>query len=187
MDKLRKADGWTVQRIAHRDGRTFIAEHHYAKGAANTSTLAAGLFDPAGRLVGVALWMPPTAGVVGWARRQHASTAPVMLSRMAILDEVPSNAASFLLARSLRLLRTQGYDLAVTYADPLHGHDGHVYRAAGWTQDGAAAARTTWADPNGVQRCPKVGPRNLTVAEMTALGWTRRKGKAKPRFVRPIR
>jgi hypothetical protein len=185
MDKLRKSDGWTVQRIAHRDGRAFIAKHHYAKGAANTSTLAAGLFDPSGRLVGVALWMPPTAGVVGWARRQHASAAPVMLSRMAILDDVPRNAASFLLARSLRLLRTQGYDLAVTYADPLHGHDGHVYRAAGWTQDGAAAARTTWTH-NGVQRCPKVGPRNLTVAEMEARGWTRQPGKPKPRFIRAI-
>lgn len=187
MDKLRKADGWTVQRIAHRDGRAFITANHYARGAANTSTLAAGLIDPSGRLVGVTLWMPPTAGVVGWARRQHDSAAPVMLSRMAILDEVPANAASFLLGRSLRLLRTQGYDLAVTYADPLHGHDGHVYRAAGWTQDGASAAASSWIDQDGRQRSRKVGPQNLTVAEMTARGWTRRKGKAKPRYVRPIR
>jgi hypothetical protein len=185
-NKLRKADGWRVSRLTHREGREFIEQHHYARGAANTSTLATGLIAPNGHLVGVTLWMPPTAGVVGWARRNHSSVAPVMLSRMAILDDVPRNAASFLLSRAIRMLRPKGYDLAVTYADPLHGHSGHVYLAAGWKPAGMSRAAPTWTDAEGRQRSRKVGSRSLTVAEMVARGWTRQKGKPKPRYIRAI-
>ena len=185
MDKLRKVDGWSVRPIEHRTGAAFIRQYHYAKGCSNTSTLAAGLFDPDGNLVGVALWMPPLAGVVGWARRQYGSKNTVVLSRMAILDSVPRNGASFLLARSLRLLRRKGYDFAVTYADPGQGHDGHVYTAAGWTRDGESVAHPRWVDSDGRQRSAKA-TRNLSVSDCIQQGWARQPGHRKPRYVRRI-
>ena len=45
-------------------------------------------------------------------------------------------AMSSLMAQATREARRRGYDLVVTYSDPYAGHDGMVYRAAGWEFDG---------------------------------------------------
>lgn len=180
---LRKRDGWSVVELEHFTAVGMLKRLHYAKGCANTSSLAAGLRTPCRRVVGVALWMTPVAGVQGWAERLGARQ-PIVLSRMVIEDEVPRNGASFLLARSLRLLQRQGWDFAVTYADPVFGHDGHVYVASGWTRMGFGEPRAIWRDQEGRQRSRKAGPRTLTVAECEAKGWTRTPGEPRPRFIR---
>ncbi len=183
--KLRKADGWRVKDVPHSMAATFIHRHHYAHGCSNTSSLRPGLFPPrSALLVGVTMWMTPPGGVEKWARLKQGAAQPVYLSRMAVRDEVPRNAASFLLARSARLLRADGWDFAVTYADPLHGHDGHVYVAAGWSRCGFGDPSDQWRDPTGRIRSRMAGPKRLTVAECEGRGWTREKGQPRPRFVR---
>lgn len=57
------------------------------------------------------------------------------LNRLWLHDELPSNSESWFVSRTLKLLPPR---IVVSYADPLQGHYGYVYRAlnfryAGWT------------------------------------------------------
>jgi hypothetical protein len=83
-----------------------IAEH-YAAGASNTATALHGLFRRGDifdeQCQGVAWWIPPTKGAA-------LNTYPenwrgvLCLSRLCVLPCVPSNAATFLMAGSRRLI-----------------------------------------------------------------------------------
>lgn len=185
-DRLRKRDGWRCAPVAHAQAKACVERWHYAKGMSNTAVLCMGLHAPDGTLVGVAAWLPPAPGVVRWAKQRHGGDKVISLSRMAIAPGVPKNAASFLLAACVKHLRREGWDVAVTYADTLEGHTGHVYLAAGWTRDGQAAARARWVDPQGRVRSAKA-TKNLTVAQMRAKGWRKVPGAVKPRFVKDLR
>lgn len=57
------------------------------------------------------------------------------LNRLWVADSEPANTESWFVSRSLRALPPR---LIASYADPLHGHVGYIYRAlnfyyAGWT------------------------------------------------------
>lgn len=60
------------------------------------------------------------------------------LSRLYLLDWIPKNAETWLVAKSIRHLRHYFPEVAylVSYADPSVGHRGVVYLAGGWRQDG---------------------------------------------------
>lgn len=53
-------------------------------------------------------------------------------------------AMSSLMAASLCEMRKRGYDVVITYADPLAGHDGAVYRASNWTPLGLSSTEPVW-------------------------------------------
>jgi hypothetical protein len=60
------------------------------------------------------------------------------LARLWISDTLPTNAETWAIARSVRLVRLAPTRPAflVSYADPSVGHAGTIYRAAGWHPDG---------------------------------------------------
>lgn len=188
MDKLRKRDGWQCQPVSHAEGATFIRTWHYAHGCSNTSVLAMGLHRPSRELCGVTLWMPPAPGPARWAAKNYGVEAnrTITLSRMAIMDDVPRNGASFLLAACRRELVARGWQFAVTYADPEVGHDGHVYRASGWTRAGSSYSAPRWIDEEGRLRSRK-STGNLTANEMRARGWRQKRGAPKPRYILDLR
>lgn len=170
--KFRARDGWGVNRVRHGLAADLVRRLHYSRGASNTSVLAAGLLSPEQELVGAALWMPPPPGSAGWLARVTGCSVrrTVTLSRMVVEDEVPRNAASYLLSRSIRMLREDGYEVAVTFADAVEGHTGHVYLASNWVPAGTTLTRKRWVDADGVMRSRK-STRNLTADEMRARGW----------------
>lgn len=194
MDKFRASD-WRVYEGHVDEARQLCERWHYSRGCSKAAVLVACLYSPLLRshsqprhwAQGVAHWLPPAPGPAKWAANttgcEYAKV--VGLSRMAISPEVPKNGASYLLAQSIRMLRDKGYHVAITYADGLEGHDGHVYRASNWIYTGATRSRPRWVDPAGVMRSPKA-TRNLTVAEMQARGWTKVPGLPKHRFIYPI-
>jgi hypothetical protein len=58
----------------------------------------------------------------------------VTLSRLWLSDDLPKNAESRVLGIVVRTLRREGrYKALLTFADPAAGHDGGIYRAAGFT------------------------------------------------------
>jgi len=61
------------------------------------------------------------------------------LARLWVDDAIPTNAETFLIARSIAYIRQHHKDVEflVSYADPSVGHQGTIYRAANWTPDGA--------------------------------------------------
>jgi hypothetical protein len=60
------------------------------------------------------------------------------LARLYLLDEVPKNAETWLIGRSVRYIRQNHPDVEVlvSYADPSVGHSGTIYKAANWRADG---------------------------------------------------
>lgn len=168
-DRLRKSQ-WAVRSIPLAVGEALIEREHYAAGCANTATYRHGLYELAhpARIRGVALWMPPT-------RSAAASIYPedwrgvLALSRLAIEPDVPKNAATFLLARSRRLIDRARWPCLVTYADEGQGHDGLIYRLDGWTFDGFTKPEPTYS-LEGRMIARKAGPKTRTHDEMMALG-----------------
>jgi hypothetical protein len=104
------ASEWEVLVInEHREAVAFLRSTHYAKGAANTSTYRHGLYRRGEYwpmrtdLSGVALWQPPTRSCA----ESIAGTewgGVLVLSRFAVAEGVPTNGASFLLGRSMRMI-----------------------------------------------------------------------------------
>lgn len=60
------------------------------------------------------------------------------LARLWVDDSLPQNAETFFIARALKHLKRQHPKVraVVSYADPSVGHEGTIYRAANFQQDG---------------------------------------------------
>jgi len=60
------------------------------------------------------------------------------LARLWVDDDVPRNGETWLIGRAVKHVRQAHptVDVLVSYADPAHGHNGLIYRAANWTPDG---------------------------------------------------
>jgi hypothetical protein len=175
-------EGYSVRKVEHAAALSFIREHHYAQGAANTSTFRFGLFDREERLQGVTLWMPPTKPA---ARRLTPHwTEVISLSRMAVAPDQPRNCCSFMLARAEKAIIQDGrYRFFLTYADEGEGHTGLVYLACNWKPDGVARPRFRWVDGEGRIVSIKA-TRNFTVDEMLARGYEKRGPFRRFRFAR---
>lgn len=182
-DNLRRAD-WAVERIPHGEALAAIRRWHYSKSGPNTGQTF-GLFpadSSPSMLYGAALWLPPT-------RRAAEAVAGedwrgvLSLSRLAVDPDMPRNAASFLLARSMRLLDRQRWPVLLTYADGAQGHTGAIYRATGWTFDCATSSGTYFVHAQtGEQVGRKRGKRNIPVADLRSAGY-REVRSEKLRFV----
>jgi hypothetical protein len=195
---LHRAD-WIVDTCSLNQAVALIERLHYAAGAANTATFRHGLYRREAwplDVVGCALWMPPTRTAAEASLREAGmddSTwqGVLALSRLAIEPDVPTNAASFLLGRSVRLIRADPrWSLLVTYADEWQGHTEAIYLAAGWEYVGMTKAERVYVR-DGVMVARKAGPNTRTHADMLALGaecigsFPKHKFRKRLRTVRP--
>jgi hypothetical protein len=168
--KLRAKD-YVVRDVPAREAREFVVEHHYSKGCSNTRVYSHGLYR-AGEtdLLGVALWLPPTK-VAAQSVNREAWQKVLSLTRLAVKPDVPSNAASFLMARSIKLIRQDGRFVSlVTYADDFMGHTGAIYRATNWTYVGQMKGSPRWEDADGRQVARK-STVSRNDAQMRELGY----------------
>lgn len=188
----RRAD-YIVGHLAHAAAVRLVVAHHYARGAANTSVHCHGLLRVSdGRLVGAALWMPPTAAAAKARAKASLGSSDrhrevLVLSRLVVAPGEPQNAAGMLLGQSERLVRRDPrWALLVTYADQAQGHAGTIYKATNWTPDGLTKPEPRWADASGAQ-VSKVSTKSRTVAQMLAAGCVRLPPSSKLRFVKVLR
>src|SRR5207302_209836 len=108
-----------------------IEREHYLRSAPAAASLAFGIYVGK-RLEGAAI-------LTNGARNVHRVLAAaesedvVTLSRLWLSERLPKNSESRVLGVIVRLLRREGqYKALVTFADPEAGHDGTIYRAAGF-------------------------------------------------------
>ena len=188
MTHLRSAD-WEVHSIpSHGEARRLIRTWHYSKSSPNTSTYRHGLYRADailhGDAHGCALWIPPTRGAAEHLVGEHWGGV-LSLSRLVVDPDLPTNGASFLLGRSMRLIDRDRWPVLVTYADRALGHSGAIYRATNWTYHGevAATAGDVWIDESGRRNGRKRGRFTYTRAEMEARGYTPAPSLPKIRFV----
>lgn len=183
------ANQWAVRSIPLSVAQGLVRMHHYAKGGANTGVFVHGLICKATDEVhGVAWWLPPTR-VACESVNPDNWRGVLSLTRMVITPGTPKNACSFLLARSVKLIRKDGrFVTLVTWADEGEGHTGGVYRAANWMYLGANTGDERWVDPStGRHVAKKSAGKSRTVSEMQALGYVRAGRTKKHKFVLNIR
>lgn len=190
---LRTAD-WLVRPIDPMVGRALIARYHYAGGASNTVTGCCGLIERStGAVKGATWWIPPTRGAAEACLRGNAELGArdvsgeygwqgvLALSRLVIVPGLPTNAATFLMMRSVAQLGA-AWPVLVTWADTERGHTGGIYRAAGWEPLGLSVPTPVWVDSNGRRIAKKCGPKTRTVGQMAELGYVFLGSYAKHRF-----
>ncbi len=94
------------------------------------------------------------------------------MSRLVCVPNAPRNSASFLLARSIDLIRQSGkWDCLVTYASSRFGHRGSIYKATNWECLGETPSVPVWVNPKTGYEVAKKATRTRTVAEMKELGY----------------
>lgn len=173
-----------VKDAALNEGQEMVRQHHYAKGGSNTCVYMHGLYRASDdKLVGVAWWLPPTRVAAESVNKQEWKKV-LSLTRLVVLPEIPKNACSFLLSRSVKLIRKDGRFVSlVTYADESQDHQGTIYKASNWQYVGRTGPYPRWIDPeSGRQVAPK-STKNRTKAEMEALGYKKQGSYHKHKFV----
>lgn len=185
------ASEWDVRDMPmHGEAEQIIRQFHYSQSCPNTSTYRHGLYSAADGIFalpyGVALWIPPTRTAA-----EHLAGSDwqgvLSLSRLVVIPDVPTNGASFLLGRSMRMIDRRRWPVLVTYADTNQGHTGAIYRATNWRCDGEVPAGDVWESPTGSLQGRKRGRFTRTADEMRQLGFTRRPSSPKIRFVSDYR
>ena len=90
-------------------------------------------------LVGGAIFGLPAG--TGVAEKYADGGVLTELRRFVLSSVCPKNSASRSIAVMLRFLRRRGVDRVLSYADPVHGHCGTIYKAAGFAYLGLTAKR----------------------------------------------
>lgn len=140
---------YAVERIAYRDAVTFVEQHHYSGRRSSARRLRYGLIDLwQDRLVGVAVFgSPMRPEVLTNPLPDLGKDTAAELSRLVLLDEVPSNGESHLVGRALRDCRQHGIQAVVAFSDAvprpdigMPGHIGGLYQTFEMDYCGRATA-----------------------------------------------
>lgn len=116
----------------------FIKTHHYLKKSSRGNTCVFSLYDKE-TLVGVAMFGEP----VGTYIKSKYGEKTLELKRFC-LNNTPKNTASWFMARCIKLLRQQGWEKIITYADPAQGHEGVMYKACNFKYLGEQKIKTPY-------------------------------------------
>lgn len=133
----------TVIQIDRKDCEEFVLNIHYAKRWPSIS-YAFGLFKNE-ELVGVVTYGTPCSAPLRRGIAGNAYKLDVLELNRLCLKNNERNEASFLVAKSLKLLKNLiGNKIIISYADISQGHIGYVYQATNFLYCGLSAKRTDW-------------------------------------------
>lgn len=134
-------------------------------------------------MVGAAHWLPPTKNACLSVNR-HNRQKVLALSRLAIMPGIPQNAFSFLLGRSVRLIKQERrFHSLVTYADDWQGHTGRAYLSRGRQYRGITSRSPKWVDPTTGRQVSRLSTKTRTNGTMKELGYEMIGVFAKHKFV----
>lgn len=140
-------DMFTVEPIKYTTARPFVEKWHYSK---NTNGIKVyqcfGLFRNSDiglpELVGAMIYGSPAMNHQATKWNPDNPDKCIELRRLCCIDDTPKNTESFFIGRTLKWLRKHtDIELIISYADPMYGHAGTIYKAtnfvhAGYTQEG---------------------------------------------------
>lgn len=187
-DQRLKKEDWYVGVASVDAAQKMVAVHHYARGGSNTACYVHGLFRASDNvLCGIAWWLPPTRVAAESVNREEWKKV-LALTRLVILPGVPSNACSFLMGRSIRLIEEDGRFVSlVTYADESQGHTGAIYRATNWKYMGRTGPAVRWVDSVLGRQVSVKATVSRTKSQMEALGYRKDGTYRKHKFVKHLK
>lgn len=183
VDRLR-AEDWYVADVELSKAREMVRTFHYAKGSSRTAVFSHGLFRREDNfLCGCALWLPPTKVACQSVNKEQWKRV-LSLTRLVVLPGTPKNACSFLLSRSMKLMKKDGRFISfVSYADESQGHSGLVYKACNWTYVGRTAPTPRWVDPATGRQVAVKSTVSRTKKQMEELGYVLQGKYSKHKYV----
>jgi hypothetical protein len=138
----------------------FIRKHHYLGDAKFFSKFAYGLFGKeSGDMYGVTTFSNPQgiSALKGWFGLDNKDQSVLELSRLCVLPQFNgTNATSFLLSTSIKLLKNEDIRAVITLADAGR-HIGSIYQVCNFTYYGLSNKKTDFFRYDG-----KVNPRGST-------------------------
>lgn len=185
--RIQRAD-YVVLPIKRPTALALVTQYHYAGNGSLTGVYFHGLFhrDNLADCLGCAWWLPPMPNAARMVLPADplAPSRVLSLHRFVIAEGVPKNAATFLLGKSIKIIKhEQRFRGLLTCADEGRGHKGTIYKASNWVPLGPSNSNhPTWLNQEGQQVSVKRGPRTRNSAEMEALGYTRVPASIKHRF-----
>lgn len=122
-----------ITTLGHATAARMVVAHHYLHRRPPIS-YAFGLYVH-GRLLGVVTYGTPASRHLQMSACPSDPSRVIELNRLWLDDSLPKNSESWFVSRTLKMLPPR---IVVSYADPLFGHFGYIYRAlnfkyAGWT------------------------------------------------------
>ncbi len=155
---------YELRDVPYAVARDLIERFHYAGGAGNTATVVHGLFhkEAPHYCLAVVCWLPPMRPAALWFAGplwRHC----LVLTRAVATPWAPPNSMSFLIAASIRRIRSLADRLGrprwthlLSFADEYRAEfpvavriPGGIYRAVNALRLGTTDARPTWVDDDG--------------------------------------
>lgn len=151
--KAKAKDVFTIARITKNEAFEFVSKYHYLKDAKFFQVDGFGLFEKSsGNLVGVASYAQ-TQGIVAlrsWFSLGNENTNIYELSRLCVLPSLNgTNATSYLLGNTLKILRKEGYVRAVTTLASSDRHVGSIYQVCNFTYYGLSDPKSDFFSVDG--------------------------------------
>ena len=159
--KIKAKEIFEIRPITKPEAYEFVKTFHYLGDAKFFSMYSFGLFyKPTDTLVGTATFSLPQGNVAlkGWFGLPNSDKSVVELSRLCVLPELNgTNATSFLLGGSIRLLKKSGLVRAVITLADSSRHVGSIYQVCNFTYYGLTDKKNDFYREDGV-----VNPRGKT-------------------------
>lgn len=151
-NRLVKASSiFKIKKIDKSVAYDFIKKYHYLKDAKFFSKYSYGLYYGI-TLVGVATYSNPQgiSALKGWFGLDNQDQSVLELSRLCLLPDLNgSNASSFLLGRSVKLLKKEDVKAVITLADS-NRHVGSIYQVCNFKYFGLTDKKTDFFSVNGL-------------------------------------
>jgi hypothetical protein len=157
-EPIRTADYEVEPMASDAEAKAFVEAHHYAA-SYPAARFRFGLRRH-GDLVGVAVFSHPCRDEVLTNVFPGEARASVELGRLVLLDDVPANGESWMVARCFDVLRREGLGGVLSFSDPVPraradgtvvkpGHVGTIYQALSGVFLGRATPRSLKLLPDG--------------------------------------
>lgn len=150
---------FTIKEIGKIAANNFVAKHHYLKDSVHPfPKFWVGLFI-SDKLVGVAIYGLPQgiSSVKSWFGMKNSNTDIIELTRLCMLPTLNgSNATSYLLGNSIKLLKKKGVRAVTSLADSVK-HVGSIYQVCNFKYYGLTDKKTDFFCADG-----RLNPRGKT-------------------------
>jgi len=157
--KVKAKEIFTIKEISKSSANNFVAKYHYLKDAVHPfPKFWIGLFI-SDELVGVAIYGLPQgiSAVKSWFGMKNSNTDIIELTRLCMLPILNgSNATSYLLGNSIKLLKNKGVRAVTSLADSVK-HVGSIYQVCNFKYYGLTDKKTDFFCADG-----RLNPRGKT-------------------------
>lgn len=140
---------FVIDEISKTEAYNFVKEYHYLKDAKFFAMYSYGLFCE-NELVGCATYSNPQGAVAlkGWFGLDNTDQTVVELSRLCMLPILNgTNATSYLLGNSMKMLKSHGIKAITTLADSFR-HIGSIYQVCNFKYYGLTDSKTDFFTNN---------------------------------------